>query len=289
MSGYGSHGSGSGGRRYRASYDSNSDDDHTGPYYRDGNFYAASRPSRSTSGSSSSDRPHYDYESDEHRGRSRTPSPRPRPGRSAYTSSFTSSYRSNARSPFSSTANHGYRTSSPPPPRAPSPPRQSQSSYSSYSTYSSSSRSAPPPQSSPSARPNSPAPYTYEDEEPNSIPHAPGAWNKYSTFSTREQLISYFVSRGYDRVTAEREVGKEFEAHTPQHRSGLGPGPSRFQEARGSRNGSGSGSERGRDPPRDNFSGYSGRGEREDGIRFDQTYGSPTFGVPPMPGDYKGW
>ncbi|PMD63082.1 uncharacterized protein K444DRAFT_626831 [Hyaloscypha bicolor E] len=289
MSGYGSHGSGSGGSRYRAGYDSNSDDNHTGPYYRDVNFYAASRPSRSTSRTSSSDRPHYDYESDEPRGRSCTPSPPPRPGCSTYTSSYTGSYRSNARSPFSSTANRGYRTSSPPPTRAPSPPRQSQSSYSSYSSYSSSSRSAPPPQSSSSARQNSPAPYTYGDEEPDRIPHDPGAWNNYSTTSTREQLISYFVSRGYDRVTAEREVGKEFEAHAPQHRSGLGPGPSRFQEAGGSRNGGGSGSGRGRDPGPDNFSGYRGQGGRDDGIRFDQTYGGPRFGVPPMPGDYRGW
>jgi hypothetical protein len=121
------------------------------------------------------------------------------------------------------------RTPSPPPFRfsyspPPRPQPQSQPSTPQPSTPQSSWSSSRPRDSPPVA-------YTYDDEEPDSIPHPPAPWNNFRSESTREHLVAFFVSRGYSKATAEKEAGKEFEAHAPQHRSGMGPGPSRQQES----------------------------------------------------------
>ena len=85
----------------------------------------------------------------------------------------------------------------------------------------------PPPQPSqtysapPSKKQKPPSPtaytpsYTYEDEEPYSIPIAPANWNNFTSSATREQLITYFVQKGIHRAIAEEEVGREFTAHAP--------------------------------------------------------------------------
>jgi len=122
----------------------------------------------------------------------------------------------------------GCRTPSPPPFRfSYSPPPRPQPQPQPSTSQSSGSSSRP--------RDSSPVAYTYDDEEPDSIPHPPAPWNNFRSESTREQLVAFFVSRGYSKATAEKEVGKEFEAHAPQHRSGMGAGPSRQQERLGGR------------------------------------------------------
>ncbi len=112
-----------------------------------------------------------------------------------------------------------------PPPRSPSPRGQS--------FWTNSQNGTPPQRSSTAPGAETQVPYTYDDEEPDRIPHVAAAWNNFTISSTREELIAFFVHQGFPRAIAEKEVAKEFAAHAPQHRTGqIEPGPSRFAEAR---------------------------------------------------------
>lgn len=93
--------------------------------------------------------------------------------------------------------------------------------------------STPPPEPS---SPSSPVPYTYDDEEPDTIPIGPARWNNFKTSANKEELIAFFMLRGYGRESAENGIDKEFASHAPQHRSGQNtPGPSRAQSTTRSR------------------------------------------------------
>lgn len=126
--------------------------------------------------------------------------------------------------------------------------------------YASSSQPEPSPQPQPEprsrTRPRAPSPvltYTYDDEEPDWIPIAPAAWNKYTTRATREELAKYFRGRGVDAKTVEQELNKEFEAHAPQHCARLSspsPGPKAYEHA----NQAGKSSTRAPPPPRSHAS-----------------------------------
>ncbi|KAE9365626.1 hypothetical protein N431DRAFT_447265 [Stipitochalara longipes BDJ] len=276
--------------RYQARNEYDSDDDmRGGPYYSEGRFYrSGSRPSRSSYDDESrgfshrayspllSPRPSHSSYDDDPRRRARTPTspPRARGYSSTPGSSYSSTHRASSPPPHPSYFSESYSSQSSyarSPPRSSyssgPPPRPSHSS-SDYSSRPSSGYSRPPPQaqsssSTPPPRPNSPVPYTYDDEELDSIPQAPAKWNNFTSSSTREQLVTFFIGRGFSSAIVEREVGKEFEAHAPQHRSGqAAPGPSRAQEAaQGSRteNGYGGGGPRpshARSPSPEKFSRY---------------------------------
>ncbi|KAG4433052.1 hypothetical protein IFR05_011470 [Cadophora sp. M221] len=77
--------------------------------------------------------------------------------------------------------------------------------------------SFPPP---PPLFDTSPEPYTYEDEEPERIPIAPMPWNGYSSSASKEELINYFIDRGFDPKVAAAQIDREFTAHAPQHLAG---------------------------------------------------------------------
>jgi hypothetical protein len=231
-------------------------DDHygSGPYHSEGTFYPSGHPSthRSSSRSSGSS--------------------------STYHSS--SAYSSGRASNDPHHRRDRPHCPSPSPPRAyspPSPARDSRSSntHSSCTERESAQSSQPPPcpesQQQPftSSRDTSTVAYTYDDEEPDTIPHAPAPWNNFASFSTREKLVSFFVSQGFSKETAEKEVGREFWAHAPQHRSGEVAGPSRYQAqaSTGTRPGHGGARgepRRGRSPSPIRFSRDEWRtGERE--------------------------
>lgn len=70
--------------------------------------------------------------------------------------------------------------------------------------------------------------YTYDDEEPETIPITPVAWNKYSMDITNSDLIAFLVGKEVHQELADTEVGEEFAAHAPQHSPRIQyPGPSR--------------------------------------------------------------
>ncbi|PMD33100.1 hypothetical protein L207DRAFT_535791 [Hyaloscypha variabilis F] len=312
---------------HRASYSSDSEDDMRdgrGPYYSNGRFYpAGSRPSRRAYSPPPGPRPSRSSYEDESQGspsrahspppsrssyedqprgysHSRTYSPPPRPCPSHPSYDDEPHRRRRARSPSPPPRSRAHsppprRAHSPEPSYARSPP---QSGYSSgpppRRSQSSSGYSRPPLQAQtsssthPPPRSNSPVPYTYDDEEPDTIPHAPAAWNNHTSSSTREQLVTFFMGRGFTKAVAEREVGKEFEAHAPQHYSEqIAPGPSRAEvaaAARDSRPGSGYGSSgprpsRARSPSPERYSRY----------RESERYGSESPEHMPNYGGYAGW
>ncbi|CZR69919.1 uncharacterized protein PAC_19819 [Phialocephala subalpina] len=106
-----------------------------------------------------------------------------------------------------------------PPPRPRSPPRRFRSPS-----------PPPPPRHSSPPQPKDENPhgiYTYDDEEPDTIPIAPAPWNNNSTSISRSSLLSFLVRKGVSKETAEREVDKEFAAHAPTRRGGaVEAGPS---------------------------------------------------------------
>ncbi|KAL2062111.1 hypothetical protein VTL71DRAFT_6377 [Oculimacula yallundae] len=136
----------------------------------------------------------------------------------------------------------------PPPPFQPSPFQQNAyfSRPQDQSQSHSSSNSYPRPQPQPQPEPErnasplphnpvtdtSPAAYTYDDEEPDTIPIQPAAWNKHTSSATKEELISYFVSRGVHPTRAAAAVDREFSAHAPQWIAGQRAGRSRAEERR---------------------------------------------------------
>jgi hypothetical protein len=163
-------------------------DDHygSGPYHSEGTFYPSGHPSTHRSSSRSSSTYH---------------------SSSAYSSGRASNDPHHRRD--------RPHCPSPSPPRAyspPSPARDSRSSntHSSCTEHESAQSSQPPPcpesQQQPftSSRDTSTVAYTYDDEEPDTIPHAPAPWNNFASFSTREKLVSFFVSQGFSKETAER-------------------------------------------------------------------------------------
>jgi hypothetical protein len=190
-------------------------------------FYFSRTSSQRETPSGSSSR-FYDYYDDEPRGRSGY-SGRPSPYREHSISPDPS------RSLFEDTPPR--RFYSPPPPSSRFGPEDDYFSRRPYSPrpspFGSNPSTAHPPRSSYSAPEHaSPVPYTYEDEEPDRIPHVAAVWNDFTTSSTGLELVSYFVRLGFPRGRAEREIAREFAAHAAQHRAGqTEPGPSRFAEA----------------------------------------------------------
>jgi len=78
-----------------------------------------------------------------------------------------------------------------------------------------------------------PAPYTNSDEEPETIPITPAAWNGYRSTISREDLVARLIRMGATEERARALVDAEFQDHAPLHWPGdMGTGPSRYDMAR---------------------------------------------------------
>ncbi|KAJ5034982.1 uncharacterized protein L3040_008249 [Drepanopeziza brunnea f. sp. 'multigermtubi'] len=58
--------------------------------------------------------------------------------------------------------------------------------------------------------------YTYEEDEPASIPIAPAPWNGHRSSITKEALIAFLVDQGCHPKRAAAQVDREFSAHAVQ-------------------------------------------------------------------------
>lgn len=137
----------------------------------------------------------------------------------------------------------------------------------------SSSSSSPPPPQNPITD-TSPTPYTYSDDEPTHIPIAPMPWNNYSSSTTKEELINFFIDEGYHPRRAAAAVDREFAAYAPQYLAGTeGPGMPRV-EVPASGGGGRGGSE-----------GWGGSGQRSARTRRHSPPPSAYRSPSPVPGN----